>query len=46
MTPDDATKAQPDPAITPTRQKLVALFDSFIVAVLLPDGRIAATLSQ
>lgn len=35
-----------NPAITPTRQEVVPLFDRFIVAVSLPDGRIAATLTS
>ncbi len=35
-----------NPAITPTRQEVVPLFDRFIVAVSLPDGRIAATLAS
>lgn len=40
----DDTKA--NQAITPTRQEVVTLFDRFIVAVSLPDGRIAATLAS
>lgn len=32
--------------IVPTRQEIVPLFDRFIVAVALPDGRIAATLAS
>jgi P22_AR N-terminal domain len=38
--------AQSNPAIIPTRQEVVPLFDRFIVAVSLPDGRIAATLAS
>ena len=33
-------------SITPTRQDIVTLFDAPIVAVLLPDGRIGATLAS
>lgn len=32
--------------IQPTRQEVIPLFDSFIVAVSLPDGRIGATLAS
>ena len=39
-------EAQATQAITPTRQEVVPLFDSFIVAVSLPDGRIAATFAS
>jgi hypothetical protein len=35
-----------DASITPTRQDIVTLFDAPIVAVLLPDGRIGATLAS
>lgn len=42
----DDTQAQKTQAITPTRQEVVPLFDRFIIAVSLPDGRIAATLSS
>lgn len=43
MHTDDAKANQ---AITPTRQEVVPLFDKSIVAVSLPDGRIAATLAS
>jgi hypothetical protein len=43
---NDDTQAQEMQAITPTRQEVVPLFDRFIVAVSLPDGRIAATLAS
>ena len=39
-------QAQNPRAITPTRQEVVRLFDRFIVAVSLSDGRIAATLAS
>lgn len=32
--------------LLPTRQELVPFYDGFIVAALLPDGRIAATLAS
>ncbi len=35
-----------DSPVQPTRQEVISLFDSFIVAVSLPDGRIAATLGS
>lgn len=38
--------ANANQAIAPTRQEVVPLFDRFIVAVSLPDGRIAATLTS
>src|SRR5690348_9384688 len=43
MNAEDTTANQ---AITPTRQEVVSLFDRHIVAVSLPDGRIAATLAR
>ena len=43
MNTDDTKAIQ---TITPTRQEVVPLFDHFIVAVSLPDGRIAATLAS
>ena len=35
-----------DSPVQPTRQEVISLFDSYIVAVLLPDGRIGATLAS
>ena len=35
-----------DSPVQPTRQEVISLFDSFIVAVSLPDGRIGATLAS
>jgi hypothetical protein len=35
-----------DSPVQPTRQEVVPLFDSFVVAVSLPDGRIGATLTS
>jgi hypothetical protein len=38
--------AMDDSPVQPTRQEVISLFDSFIVAVSLPDGRIGATLGS
>lgn len=38
--------AMDDSPVQPTRQEVISLFDSFIVAVSLPDGRIGATLAS
>lgn len=35
-----------DSPVQPTRQEVISLFDSFIVAVSLPDGRVGATLAS
>ena len=35
-----------DSPVQPTRQEVISLFDSYIVAVSLPDGRIGATLGS
>lgn len=46
MNTDDTKANQANQAAIPTRQEVVALFDRVIVAVSLPDGRIAATLTS
>ncbi len=38
--------AMDDSPVQPTRQEVISLFDSFIVAVSLPDGRVGATLAS
>jgi hypothetical protein len=43
---DDTVPVTSDAPLLPTRQELVPFYDGVIVAVLLPDGRIAATLAS